>query len=299
MEQQHQHTVFVLAGPTASGKTAIAVELAKALQTNIISADSRQCYKELNIGVAKPTAQELNTVPHYFINSHSIHDTLNAGIFEHYALASASAILSAKPIAILVGGTGLYIKAFCEGMDIMPEIDPTIRHQLTNTYKKNGLAWLQNEVKATDPLFWQTAEQQNPARLLRALEFFLSTQTSIVHFKKQQKKSRPFKIVKFALEVPKEQLHLQINSRVDKMIENGLVEEVKQLIPFKQLTALHTVGYSELFDYFDGKLSLNEAIEKIKINTKNYAKRQLTWFKKDKEFIWINPSDWQTILEHL
>ncbi len=299
MKRQHEHTVIVLAGPTASGKTAIAIELAKALRTKIISADSRQCYKELNIGVAKPTAQELNAVQHYFVNSHSIHDSVNAGVFEQYALASTEEVFTVNPITILVGGTGLYIKAFCEGMDKMPEIDLEIRNNLTQAYKNNGLLWLQNEVKKTDPLFWQTAEQQNPARLLRALEFFYSTQTSIVHFKKQQKKTRPFNIIKFALDIPKEQLHLQINNRVYKMIDLGLVEEVEKLITYKQLTALQTVGYSELFDYFDGKNTLEQAIEKIKTNTKQYAKRQLTWFKKDKEIMWITPSNWQTILEHL
>ena len=284
---QHQHTVIIITGPTASGKTALAIQLAEHLQTNIISADSRQCFRELNIGVAKPTTEELHRVKHYFINSHSIHDNVTAQTFEQYALASAEEIFKHNKYAVMAGGTGLYIKAFCEGLDIMPPIDGGIRENIMVNYTKFGLPWLQNELKKKDPGYWQSAEQQNPQRLMRALEVFDGTGQSIVTFRKKEYKKRPFNIIKIGINISREKLRANINERVDRMITEGLVNEVKSLLAYKNMNALQTVGYRELIEYFEGKISLSEAINNIKTNTRQYAKRQLTWFRKDKDIMWL------------
>lgn len=282
-----QKTVIIIVGPTASGKTALSLQLAAHYKTSIISADSRQCYKELNIGVAKPPEAALQSFKHYFINSHSIHDNVNAQVFEEYALQAAEEIFANNDVAIMVGGTGMYIKAFCEGLDVIPEINASVRESVIQQYNQQGLAWLQNEVKEKDPVFWQQAEQQNPQRLMRALEVITATGISIAKFRRQEKKTRDFQIKKIGISLPKQQLHENINARVDEMISEGLVEEVRSLLPYKNINALQTVGYKEVFDYLEKKCSLPEAIEKIKTNTRQYAKRQLTWFKKDKEIEWV------------
>jgi len=281
-------TVLIIAGPTAAGKTFVAIELAKKFETEIISADSRQCFKELNIGVARPSEMELQTVKHYFIASHSIHDPVNAGSFEQYALKKVNEIFQAHNVAIMVGGTGLYIKAFCEGMDEMPGVPAEVRKSIMMNYERNGLEWLQRETQKKDPVFYKTGEIQNPQRLMRALEIAEATGQSILEFRKGKAVQRDFNIVKIGLELPKEELHKNINTRVERMIEAGLVEEVKRLLPNKHLNALQTVAYSEIFDYIDGKTSLKDAIELIKTNTRQYAKRQVTWFKKDKDINWID-----------
>ncbi|MGG9962389.1 tRNA (adenosine(37)-N6)-dimethylallyltransferase MiaA [Ferruginibacter sp. SUN106] len=282
-------TCIVIAGPTAVGKTAFAIQLAQHLHTSIISADSRQCFKELNIGVAKPAAEELQLVPHYFINSHSIQEDVNAVVFEQYALQKIDDIFKEHDTAIMVGGTGLYIKAFCEGIDEVPVVNAAIRESMITNYEQNGLIWLQNEVKKNDPAYFSQGEIKNPQRLMRALEVKLSSGRSILDFQTKQKKQREFNIVKIGLELPKEQLVQNINSRVEIMMQQGLLDEVKLLEPYKNLNALQTVGYRELFDYFNGDLSLNNAVERIKINTRQYAKRQMTWFKKDQEIKWFSP----------
>jgi tRNA dimethylallyltransferase len=284
-----RNTVVIICGPTAVGKTALALQLARQLDTDIISADSRQCYIELNIGVAKPNAAELAAVHHYFINTHSIHEEVNAGIFEELALAATSEIFKNHRVAVVVGGTGLYIKAFAEGIDDMPAVDPSIRRQVIESYKENGLAFLQNEVAEKDPAFWSIAERDNPQRLMRALEVWLACGRSITSFRKGKKEARPFDIIKVGLELPRQQLYDQVNLRVDLMIQNGLVEEVKGLRPYKDLNALQTVGYRELFDFLDGNASLSEAVENVKRNTRHYAKRQMTWFKRDEQITWFNP----------
>ena len=281
-------TVLIIAGPTAAGKTFVAIELAKKFETEIISADSRQCFKELNIGVARPSEMELQTVKHYFIASHSIHDPVNAGSFEQYALKKVNEIFQAHNVAIMVGGTGLYIKAFCEGMDEMPGVPAEVRKSIMMNYERNGLEWLQRETQKKDPAFYKTGEIQNPQRLMRALEIAEATGQSILEFRKGKAVQRDFNIVKIGLELPKGELHKNINTRVERMIEAGLVEEVKRLLPNKHLNALQTVAYSEIFDYIDGKTSLKDAIELIKTNTRQYAKRQVTWFKKDKDINWID-----------
>ena len=281
-------TVLIITGPTAAGKTFVAIELAKKFETEIISADSRQCFKELNIGVARPSEMELQTVKHYFIASHSIHDPVNAGSFEQYALKKVNEIFQAHNVAIMVGGTGLYIKAFCEGMDEMPGVPAEVRKSIMMNYERNGLEWLQRETQKKDPAFYKTGEIQNPQRLMRALEIAEATGQSILEFRKGKAVQRDFNIVKIGLELPKGELHKNINTRVERMIEAGLVEEVKRLLPNKHLNALQTVAYSEIFDYIDGKTSLKDAIELIKTNTRQYAKRQVTWFKKDKDINWID-----------
>lgn len=290
-------TVLIIAGPTAVGKTAVAIKVAKHYNTEIISADSRQCYKELNIGVARPSSEELQQVPHHFIASHSIHEEVTAATFEQYALQKATELFRDHDTIVMVGGTGLYIKAFCEGMDLIPAIPKELREQIILDYEKQGLQWLQEQVKQKDPVFYKTGEIQNPQRMMRALEVVESTGQSILSFRKGEKAIRDFEIRKIGLDLPKEELQQRIHKRVDQMIEMGLAEEVKSLIPYKQLNALQTVGYKELFDYFDNKLSLDTAIEQIKTNTRQYAKRQLTWFRKDKEMRWLQPSQVEEIWE--
>lgn len=284
-----QKEVIVIAGPTASGKTALAVELARKLGTEILSADSRQCFKEMNIGVAKPTVEEMQGITHYFIDSHSIQEDVNAGMYEQYALNVLSNIFEKKDKAILVGGTGLYIKALCEGLDNMPNIAKEIREQIIAKYNENGIVWLQTQVQVKDLDYWnQTDEKENPQRIMRALEIVEATGKSILSFQSNTDKKRDFLIRKYAIEWPREQLYDRINQRVDIMIENGLVDEVKSLLPYRHLNALQTVGYSEIFDFLDGKIDLTTAIDKIKINTRHYAKRQMTWFKKDSSIEWIS-----------
>lgn len=284
-----QQTVIIIAGPTASGKTDFSLKLASYFNTSIISADSRQCFKELNIGVAKPPPEVLKSVKHYFINSHSVHDIVNARVFEEYALKASTEIFKQNDTSIMVGGTGMYIKAFCEGLDSIPGIDPGIREEINNEYKENGLLWLQQQVQQKDPVFWQYAEQKNPQRLMRALEVVIQTGKSITDFRKKNKGKRNFLIKKFGISLPKEKLHANIEQRTDEMIKDGLIEEAKLLTAYKNINALQTVGYKEIFDYLENKTSLASAIEFIKKNTKQYAKRQLTWFKKDKEIKWLGP----------
>ena len=286
MDHRNDKTVVVITGATASGKTAIAIRLASKLQTEIISADSRQCYKELNIGVARPSEEELTKVPHHFIASHSIHESVNAGTFQHYALRKAQELFKTHDTVVMAGGTGLYIRAFVEGIDRIPEVPSEVRQQIIGFYKEKGLQWLQAEVKRRDPEYFRLGESQNPQRLMRALEVAEATGQSILTFQKGRKERRHFRIVKIGVDVAREELQRRINARVDRMIENGLIGEVKNLVPFKNLNALQTVGYSELFVHLDQNISLTEAIELIKRNTRQYAKRQMTWFRKDPEISW-------------
>lgn len=280
------HTVYIIVGPTAVGKTSFAISLAQHLKTEIISADARQCYAELSIGVARPSLEELSKVPHHFIASHSVNETVNAQVFENYALAKADELFKTHHSVVMVGGTGLYIKAFCEGLDLIPAIDPAIREDIIKQYEKLGLRWLQKEVSVKDPMYWAKGEQQNPQRLMRALEVMLGTGASIVSFQIKNKITRPFNIVKVGLELPREQLYERINQRVISMVENGLESEVRNLLPQNHLNALQTVGYSEWMPYFEGNLSKEKVIENIQQNTRHYAKRQMTWFKKDPEITW-------------
>lgn len=280
-------TCIIISGPTAAGKTAYAIDLAQKYQTEIISADSRQCYKELNIGVAKPSAEQLQKVKHYFINSHSIHDDVNAKVFEEYALDAAKQIFNKNDTAIMVGGTGLYIKAFSEGFDEFPAVNENVVKEVNENYKLHGFSWLQKEIKIHDPLFFEKGEIQNPQRMLRALAVKLSTKKSILELQSGKKIKRDFEIKNIVLQLPREKLYSNINHRVDQMMEDGLLQEAEGLFEYRSRNALQTVGYKELFDFLEGKksaggtpITLEKAVEEIKKNTRHYAKRQMTWFKK-------------------
>jgi tRNA dimethylallyltransferase len=290
LEYSQNKTVVIICGSTAVGKTSVAITLAKYFNAEIISADSRQCFKELNIGVARPSKEELAEVPHHFIASHSINENINAAFFGQYALQKVDELFQKHDVVIMVGGTGLYIKAFADGLDEIPQVNESTREKIILDYNEKGLTWLQNEIKEKDPQFFAAGEIQNPQRLVRALEVVESTGRSILDFRKNTKATRDFKIMKIGLVLPKEQLHHNINRRVDKMIEYGLVEEVRALIPYKQSNALQTVGYAEIFEYLAAKISLTAAIDEIKKNTRQYSKRQMTWFKKDASITWFSPN---------
>lgn len=287
--------VIVIAGPTASGKTALAVRLARSEGTSIISADSRQCYKELDIGVVKPSPAELQLVRHFFISSHYLHEPVNAVQFEQLSMGWAENIFREKDSLIMAGGTGLYIQAFCQGLDDIPEVDLSVRRQIRTEYEKHGIGWLQDRVRDTDPRFYAEGEILNPRRLMRALEVRMTTGDSILSFRKGNRKYRPFRIIKIGMDLPRETLKQHIDSRVDRMIDLGLVEEVRRLLPYRHFNALQTVGYREIFQYLDGEITLDEAIGRIKTNTRQYAKRQLTWFRKDSSITWVHPADDHTI----
>ena len=292
-------TCIIIVGATASGKTNIAIDIATHFHTEIISADSRQCFKELNIGVAKPTQAQLSSIPHHFINSHSIHENVTAADFEKYALVKTEKIFEQNNTVVMCGGTGLYIKAFTEGLDEIPQTDPTIKNEVAENYQLHGIDWLQQQIKVLDPLFWQQGEIQNPHRLMRALEVIMNTGKSILAQQKKTKKQRPFNIIKIGLDVPRDILYERINNRVDVMRDNGLEAEVRSLIPFKKMNALQTVSYRELFDYFEEKTSLEKTFELIKQNTRHYAKRQMTWFKKEQEIQWLKPEDIMACIEKI
>lgn len=272
-------TCIIISGATAVGKTSYGIELAQKYNTQIISADSRQCFRELNIGVAKPSPEQLKNIHHYFINSHSIHDEVNVKVFEEYALKSVQKIFESNDFAIMVGGTGLYIKAFCEGLDEVPPVNGSIRKEINEAYKKQGLKWLSEKIKEHDPAYFSSGEMENPQRMLRALEVKLSTGKSIRNFQSGKKAIRNFQIKNINLEIPRDELYKRINQRVKVMMQDGLLKEAESLFPYRHLNALQTVGYRELFEYIDGNISLDNAIELIKKNTRHFAKRQITWFK--------------------
>ncbi len=282
-------TCIIIAGPTAVGKTALAIALAQHFQTEIISADSRQCYTELTIGVAKPSTEELLAVPHHFINSHSIRDEVSAADFATYASAAAQQIFEHHDIAVMVGGTGLYIRAFCQGMDSIPAIDAALRISIREQYAAKGMEWLQQAVAQKDPGYFATGEIQNPQRMMRALEVILQTGISIMEYQRGGKVQRDFNIIQFGLELPRDVLYDRINRRADEMMKAGLEAEAKGLWPYKYYNALQTVGYRELFAHFEGEYSSERAVELIKQHTRHYAKRQMTWFKKDTAITWLHP----------
>jgi tRNA dimethylallyltransferase len=283
-------TLIVIAGPTASGKTAVAIELAKRFRTSIISADSRQCYQGMAIGTAQPTAEEQAAVKHYFVNQFPVTQVQTAASFERLALGWLEEIFASGNIAIVCGGTGLYIHALCEGLDAMPEVDEAIAAGIETDYRAKGLEWLQETLRREDPEFaGASAEWQNPSRLKRALAFKRATGQSILEYRSGQKKERPFRIVKYALDLPRDILYARINERTLRMMKAGLPEEVRTMMPYRGLPPLQTVGYAELFDYLDGKCTLEQAADKIAQHTRNYAKRQITWFRKDPEMQWVSP----------
>ncbi len=289
--------MIVVVGPTAVGKTALSVRLAKEIGCEIISADSRQLYKELKIGTAPPSEQELSTVRHHFIGSHSIVEEISAGQYEKEALKTLGEIYSQKNVAVLVGGSGLYISAVLKGFDPMPAIDLKQREQLNHIFDDEGLSPLLEELKDKDPEYFEQVDQKNHVRVIRALEIIRSAGVKYSALRgKGGGEGRDFDVYKVGIELEREKLYTRINTRVDRMIEDGLIQEVKELLKYKERQALRTVGYQELFDFHEGKLSMNQAVEKIKKNSRNYAKRQLTWFRKDSEIHWYSPKDYEKIL---
>ena len=281
--------IIIIVGPTAIGKTKLSIDLANELNTEIISCDSRQFYKELKIGSAPPTSKELETAKHHFIQHLSVTKDYNAGEFEINAIAKIKEIHKTKDTIIIVGGSGLYVDAICKGFDKMPEVHDQMRIKLNSKLKEKGMVWLQKEVRKVDPYFYASCDQQNPQRLLRALEVFIATGQPFSSYKSAKPKDRPFKIIKIGLNIEREILYKKINLRVDRMLENGLLEEVESLIPFQSKNALQTVGYKEIFAFYNNKITLEKAVENIKQNTRRFAKRQITWFRKDKNTTWFKP----------
>jgi len=276
--------LIVIGGPTACGKTDLAIQLALHFNTAILSADSRQCYRELSIGVAKPSNEQLLQVPHYFINSHSIAEHVNAGVYERYALDTLQILFKQHDVVICVGGTGLYIRALCQGVDDMPSVDEQIRQTITEQYQQLGLSWLQIETQKADPDFYLTVDIANPNRLIRGLSFIQSIGQSILKFRTASAKKRDFDIEAYYINPPRELLYQRINQRVDAMIREGLENEVSSLQSFRQEKNLQTVGYQEWWPYFDQQQSREQVVQMIKQHTRHYAKRQLTWFRNDSMF---------------
>lgn len=292
--------LIVVAGPTAVGKTSVAIHLAKQLETVVVSCDSRQFFREMHIGTAKPTAAELAQVQHYFIDSLSIFDPYSVGDFERDCLDLLNKLYEKHNSVILCGGSGLYIKAVCEGLDHFPNIPPHIRPKLMDEWTKNGIVFLQNELQRYDPVAFANIDTNNPHRLLRALEVCLATGKPYSSFLQQKSISPPiFEPVKIMLDLDRDVLYDRINRRVDEMLSAGLLAEVEALLPYQHLNALQTVGYQELFDYFNGKISYDYAVALIKQNSRRYAKRQLTWFRKDTAYRWFMPNEVDKILAYI
>ena len=275
-------------GPTAIGKTALSIKLAKAFDTEILSADSRQFYKEMSIGTAAPSKEELAAATHHFIHHKSIEEDYSVGDFEKEALEKTEELFKKHKLLILVGGSGLYVKSLLEGLDDFPEVDPEIRIALNEQFVKDGLESLKRQLQSLDPVYYEKMDSDNPHRVIRALEICLGTGKSFSSFLDQPKTKRPFKNISIGLTAPREEIYERINRRVDIMMDEGLLEEVERLYSKRKLNALNTVGYKELFAYFEERVNLEEAVEEIKKNTRRFAKRQLTWFRKDKNIHWFN-----------
>lgn len=284
-----ENKLIVIVGPTAVGKTAAAIHLASRLKTEIISADSRQLFKELTIGTAKPTLEELAAVPHHFINYKSIEEEYDAATYGEESHQLVIRLFEKYETLVLCGGSGLYVKALLEGFDEMPDIPEGLREEITHDFHEKGLAWLQEEMRNADPEYFAQVDTQNPQRLMRGLEIVRASGRSVMDFRKKNKKDLPFQVVKYGLELPREVLYARIDERVDEMIRSGLVEEAAQFYARKELNALQTVGYQELFGWMDGHYDRDEAIRLLKRNTRHYAKRQLTWFKRDVQISWMSP----------
>ena len=276
-----------MVGPTAVGKTAAAISVAEKLRTEVISADSRQVFKELNIGTAKPSPEELKKITHHFIGNKSIHENYDAGQYGREAMALINQLFEKFDWLVMVGGSGLYIKAALEGFDEMPDVPDELRKEIIEEYQTNGLVWLQEEVEQADPDFFSMVDRQNPQRLMRALEIIRTSGKTIQSLRGTKKSELPFEVIKIGLNIPREQLYERIDLRMDKMIEAGLINEAKEFYPYKNLNALQTVGYRELFDHFDGLYDYEEAVRLLKRNSRRYAKRQLTWFTRDAEINWL------------
>jgi tRNA dimethylallyltransferase len=291
--------LIVVAGPTAVGKTRVAIALAERLGTEIVSADARQVYREMRIGTAHPSEQELARVRHHLVGTHSIHESYNAAAYGAEALAIITDLFKRYEYVILCGGSGLYIKAVLEGFDDIPDVDPAVRENLNREYREKGLPWLQEKMRELDPEYYAVMEQQNPQRILRALEVRIGTGRSIASFRKQRQRTPPFPVIKIGVTMDRKDLYRAIDERVDRMVEAGLFEEATALYPYRHLNALRTVGYQEIFDYIEERHDKTEAINLIKQHTRNYAKRQLTWFRRDPEYKWFGPEDTEGMLGYI
>lgn len=291
---ENKKYLISIVGPTAVGKTALAIELAKHFKTVILSADSRQFYKEISIGTAKPSQEELNAVKHYFIDNKSVTETYSAGDFERDALDLLSNLFQENNIVILVGGSGLYIKALWEGLDEMPPVDEALRQELITNFEQNGITYLQEKLRELDAHKLENLDAQNPQRLMRAIE--ITSQNITLN---KTKPKRPFEVIKICLNKDREQLYDTINKRVDIMIKNGLLKECEQMVAFKNHYALKTVGYTEIFEFFDGIHSLPKAVELIKQHSRNYAKRQITWFKRETNLHWFEPNETTKMIDFI
>ncbi len=287
----HKKYLIVIAGPTAVGKTKLAIELAEHYKTVVVSADSRQFYKEMSIGTAKPTADELNRVPHYFINNKQITELFGAGHFEKEAIRLLDELFKEHQVVVMAGGSGLYINALLNGVDDFEDVPDEIRAHLNSEFNVSGLKPLQEELKEKDPEYFNNVDVNNSQRVIRALEVIRFTGKPFSSFLKKNKPERNFTPIKLFINLPREILYERINTRVDQMMADGLLEEVRSLSAYKHLNALKTVGYKELFDHLEGKCTLQEAVDKIKQHTRNYAKRQITWFKNQDEFEEFSPDD--------
>jgi tRNA dimethylallyltransferase len=289
--------LILVVGPTAVGKTALAIRLAQRLNTEIVSADSRQVYRELAIGTARPTEAEQAAVRHHLVGTHSVRHPLDAAAYAAEARAVLLRLFEKNNVAVLCGGSGLYIKALLEGLDDLPEIPPQVRADIVRQYRQSGLAWLQAEVKQADAAFFRTVDQQNPHRLIRALELFRVSGKTMNQLRPGARQPLPWRTVKVGLEIPRKVLYQRINRRVDEMMRDGLWQEAAAWIECRHLSSLQTVGYREIFQAIDGTLSPEQAVEQIKQNTRRYAKRQLTWFKRDASVTWFSPDDWHGIVQ--
>lgn len=297
MATKKQKHLVVVAGPTAVGKTDLSVRLARHFRTAIISADSRQLFREMTIGTAKPTEEEQQGVPHYFINSHSITEEYNAGAYEQDVLLLLQRLFGEKDVVLMTGGSGLYIRAVCEGMDEMPETDAELRENLARQYEAEGLRPLLDKLQQLDPVYFAQVDKANPQRVIRALEVSVSSGMPYSSFRRSERQERPFNIVRIGLTRDRDELYQRIDQRVDLMLQQGLQEEATALYPNRAHNALQTVGYKEIFDYIEGAYGWEEAVRLLKRNSRRYAKRQLTWFNKNPgEYAWFHPRQWQEII---
>ena len=295
MNSLNHKQLIVIVGPTAVGKTELSVRLAEHLRTEIISADSRQIFSELNVGTAKPTVDQLARVRHHLVGTQSIRDRYHAALFGEQALKIVNQLFEKYDQVILSGGPGLYIQAVLKGFDEMPEVPPQVRALVRQEYRNRGLGWLQEQVRKEDPEYFESVDRSNPQRLMRALELVKATGQRMSAMRRRQTRQHPFRIVKIGLELPLEQLYQAIELRVDRMITDGLIEEVKGLREMRDLNALQTVGYQEVFSYLDGAYDLAEMVQVLKRNSRRYAKRQMTWFRNDPEIKWYRPDRWNEI----
>ena len=292
-------TLIVITGPTAVGKTALCLDIAQHFGIPIINADSRQIYKELKIGTASPTNEQLSKVKHYFVGSLSLNDYYSASLFEQQTLEILEHEFSTSNYALMAGGSMMYIDAVCNGIDDIPTVDDNTREALKARLSSEGLEILVQELKELDPEYYEIVDKQNPRRVVHGLEICLMTGKTYTSFRKREKKQRPFRIVKIGLNREREELYNRINQRVDQMMAEGLLEEAKSLYPMRQMNALNTVGYKEMFAYLDGTWTLEEAVERIKGNTRRYARKQLTWYKKDEQIKWFHPDDKEKIISYI